>query len=237
MLFNSTIKEEIKKKIFQITKREKQEQSTTQLKDSFDTFSLSFFPKNRKGRARKKKIHKSDTETVFPPSNVPMDSLPGKARANSLKMHTFPPLYDLSFAITIHPFSNFERDNVRGNPVSPLTWTVCTDSADDSALPLPLSPSSSPFLSLHWLYWLPRSETDDLIPCRFTHRFLRFRIIYQRIRYNRFNCAALILSLSRTRSSLGSFPSDWTWSFSLSMNRIKNSFDSGIFIPESILVW
>lgn len=70
MLFNSTIKEEIKKKIFQITKREKQEQSTTQLKDSFDTFSLSFFPKNRKGRARKKKIHKSDTETVFPPSNV-----------------------------------------------------------------------------------------------------------------------------------------------------------------------
>ena len=150
MLFNNTIKKEIKKKIFRITKREKQEQSKSQLKDSFDTFSLSFFPKNRKGRARKKKIHKSDTETVFPPSNVPMDSLPGKARANSLKMHTFPPLYDLSFAITIHPFSNFERDNVRGNPVSPLTWTVCTDSADDSALPLPLSPSSSLslFLSL-----------------------------------------------------------------------------------------
>lgn len=161
-----------------------------------------------------------------------MDSLPGKARANSLKMHTFPPLYDLSFAITIHPFSNFERDNVRGNPVSPLL--------EPSARILQTIPLSlSLFLSLYWLYWLPRSETDDLIPCRFTHRFLRFRIIYQRIRYNRFNYAGLILSLSRTRSSLDSFPSDWTWprSSSLSMNRIKNSFDSGIFIPESILVW
>lgn len=74
--------------------------------------------------SKRKKIHKSDTETVFPPSNVPMDSLPGKARANSLKMHTFPlflrKCYDLSFAITIHPFSNFEHDNVRGNPVSSL---------------------------------------------------------------------------------------------------------------------
>lgn len=163
-----------------------------------------------------------------------MDLLPGKARANSLKMHTFPPLYDLSFAITVHPFSNFERDNVRGNPVSPLL-----EPSARILQTIPLSLSFSLFLSLYWLYWLPRSETDDLIPCRFTHRFLRFRIIYQRIRYNRFNYAGLILSLSRTRSSLGSFPSDWTWprSSSLSMNRIKNSFDSGIFIPESILVW
>lgn len=207
-----------------------------QLEGSSDTFSLSFFPVNRKGRAREKKIHKSDTETVFPPSNVPMDSLPGKARANSLKMHTFPlflrKCYDLSFAITIHPFSNFEHDNVRGNPVSPLLEPSARI-LQTTSLSLSLS------LSLYWLYWLPRSETDDLIPCRFTHRFLRFRIIYQRIRYNRFNCASLILFLSRTRSSLGSFPFDWTWprSSSLSMNRIKNSFDSGIFIPESILVW
>ena len=150
MLFNNTIKKEIKKK--DIPNNEEREARTVD--DSIERFLrhvLAFLlPEKPERKSKKKKIHKSDTETVFPPSNVPMDSLPGKARANSLKMHTFPPLYDLSFAITIHPFSNFERDNVRGNPVSPLTWTVCTDSADDSALPLPLSPSSSLslFLSL-----------------------------------------------------------------------------------------
>lgn len=125
-------------------------------------------------------------------------------------MHTFPPLYDLfryhDPPLTPSAISTNARGNVRGNPVSPLLEAVhgfCRRLRFSLSFPLSFS--------LYWLYWLPRSETDDLIPCRFTHRFLRFRIIYQHIRYNRFNCAGLILSLSRTRSSLGSFPSDWTW--------------------------
>lgn len=121
MLFNNTIKKEIKKK--DIPNNEEREARTVEVSiERFLRHVLAFLlPEKPERKSKKKKIHKSDTETVFPPSNVPMDSLPGKARANSLKMHTFPPLYDLSFAITIHPFSNFERDNVRGNPVSPLT--------------------------------------------------------------------------------------------------------------------